>query len=69
MDGYDFINLHLLKQGLLVAILSPKNVRFELRHPDLGFAPDNCNIYKQFQMNFGGFSHGTSMGAGSPNGL
>jgi hypothetical protein len=49
MDGYDFINLHLLKQGLLVAILSPKNVRFELRNLDLDFAPDNCNIYKQFK--------------------
>jgi hypothetical protein len=47
-----------------VAILSPKNVRFELRDHDLVLAWDICNIYKQF--NFGGFYDGTNMGAGSP---
>jgi hypothetical protein len=69
MDGYDFMNLHLFKWGLLVAILSPKNVRLELRHPDLGYGPHDCNIYKQFKWILGGFYHGTSMGAGSPKGL
>jgi hypothetical protein len=57
MDGYNFINLlHLFKWGLLVAILCPENVRFELRHPDLGYAPHNCNIYKEFKWILGVFT-------------
>jgi hypothetical protein len=36
--------LHLFYEALLVTILSPKNVRFELRDPDLVQAWDNCDM-------------------------
>ncbi len=35
---------HLKHFHLLVAILSPKNVKSELRHPDLVLAWDICNV-------------------------
>jgi hypothetical protein len=38
-------NTHIINWGyLLVAILTPKKVRFELRDPDLRYAWDICNI-------------------------
>jgi hypothetical protein len=38
--------LHLFERGLLVAILSSKNIRFELRDPDLVLEWDIYNISK-----------------------
>jgi hypothetical protein len=49
-----------------VAILSPKNVKSELRDPDLVEAWAICNIYEQSKLILGGFYHGTNIGAGSP---
>jgi hypothetical protein len=50
----------------LEAILSPKNIRFELRDPDLINA---CDIFVIFRNNLNGFwdfNHGTNMDASSP---
>jgi hypothetical protein len=48
--GFRVWYLHLFESGLLlVVILSPENVRFELGAPDLEHAWDNCNIFKQFK--------------------
>jgi hypothetical protein len=40
------VPFYLFERGLLVAILSSKNIRFELRDPDLIFEWDICNILK-----------------------
>jgi hypothetical protein len=39
-----------------VAILSPKNVRFELGDHELVFTPDICDIFEIIQMDFGIFT-------------
>jgi hypothetical protein len=44
-----------------VAISSPKKIRFELRDPDLVYAWDICNIYKEFW----NFYNNTNMGVHS----
>jgi hypothetical protein len=39
-----YLSTFLSEWGLLVPILSPKNVRFELKDPGLGYAWDICNF-------------------------
>jgi hypothetical protein len=51
-----------------VAIVSQKNVRFELRDPDLVQTADICNIWKQFTCILQ-FLPLTNLGAGSPKAL
>ncbi len=51
-----------------MAILSPKNVRFELRDPNLVQTCDICNIWKQFTCILQ-FLPLTNLGASSPEAL
>jgi len=51
-----------------VAILSPKNVRFELRDPDLIFN-GAFEIFENNSNEFLDFYHGTNKGSGSPKAM
>ncbi len=51
-----------------MAILSPKNVRFELRDPDLIFK-GAFEIFENNSNEFLDFYHGTNKGSGSPKAM